>query len=141
MPTYEYECLSGHHFERVLPVSRYDEPQVCECGKAASKLISRPLLAWASRECRYDCPITGKPITSRAQHEDNLKRHGCQEYDPEMKTDAANFRKRQDEALDRAVEETVEREIEKMPSRKKEALVKELESGAVASPERMSVNP
>jgi putative FmdB family regulatory protein len=139
VPTYEYQCQCGAQFERVLPIAQYDQPQVCECGRTAEKLISRPLLAWATRECRYDCPITGKPITSYAQHRDNLKRHGCQEYDPEMKTDAANYRKRQDDALDKAVEETVEREIEKMPARKKESLVKELESGAIAEPERRSV--
>ena len=136
---YEYECTKGHQFERVLPLSRYDEAQTCECGSKAKKLMSRPALAWARGEVNYDCPITGKPITSRAQHRDNLARHGCQEYDPEMKTDAANFRRREEEALDRAVEETVEREIEKMPSRKKEALVRELESGAIAEPERRSV--
>lgn len=138
MPTYEYACSCGARFERVLPVARYDEPQTCECGSVAQKLISRPALAWAARECRYDCPITGKPITSYAQHRDNLARHGCQEYDPEMKTDAARFRRRQDESLEKAVEETVERQIEAMPSRKKEQLVRELESGMDVAYERGS---
>jgi putative FmdB family regulatory protein len=136
---YEYECPCGAKFERVLPVSRYDEPQTCQCGKVANKLISRPALAWAQRECLYDCPITGKVISSYAQHYDNLKRHGCQEYDPEMKKDAARFRKQQDEALEKSVDETVERAIEAMPSRKKELLERELSAGASAEIVRQSV--
>lgn len=132
MPTYEYECQQGHHFERVLPVSRYDEPQQCDCGAHGNKLISRPALAWASREVNYDCPITGKPITSMAQHKDNLARHGCQQYDPEMRKDADRFRRQQDEKLEKSMEATVEETIEKMPSRKKELLERELSAGASA---------
>lgn len=139
MPTYEYECNSGHLFERILPVSRYDEPQLCICGSESRKLISLPALAWASREVNYDCPITGAPITSMAQHKDNLARHGCQQYDPEMRKDADNFRRRTQEALEKSVDETVERTIEAMPSRKKEALEKELTSGASADIVRQTV--
>jgi hypothetical protein len=47
-----------------------------------------------------------------------------------MKTDAANFRKEQDDLIDRAVDETVERQIELMPGHKREALGKDLERGA-----------
>ena len=25
----------------------------------------------------YDCPITGMPVTSKHEHRENLKRHGC----------------------------------------------------------------
>lgn len=139
MPTYEYECAKGHKFDRILPVARYDEPQTCECGKVAQKLISRPALAWASREVNYDCPITGIPITSMAQHKDNLARHGCQQYDPEMKKDAENFRRKSQEALEKSVDETVEAAIEKMPSRKKEVLERELTSGVDIEVVRQSV--
>ena len=139
MPTYEYECQKGHKFERILPVARYDEPQTCECGNLAKKLISRPALAWASREVNYDCPITGIPITSMAQHKDNLARHGCQQYDPEMRKDADNFRRRTQEALEKSVDETVEAAIEKMPSRKKEVLERELTSGVDIDVIRQSV--
>ena len=132
MPTYEYECQNGHHFERVLPVARYDEPQKCECGAHGNKLISRPALAWASREVNYDCPITGAPITSWAQHRDNLARHGCQQYDPEMKKDAARFREGKQKELESALDRTVEEVIEKMPSRKKELLERDLSAGATA---------
>jgi putative FmdB family regulatory protein len=129
VPTYEYLCKKGHHFERILPFSRYDEPQKCDCGAKSTKQMSVPKLAWAARECVYDCPITGAPITSRAQHRENLKRHGCQEYDPEMKKDAANFRNRKQQELESSLDRSVEEAIEKMPSRKKELLERELTSG------------
>ena len=132
MPTYEYSCPAGHQFERILPVSRYDEAQTCDCGLLANKLISRPALAWASREVNYDCPITGAPITSWAQHRDNLKRHGCQQYDPEMKKDAARFREGKQKELEASLDRTVEEVIEKMPSRKKELLERDLSAGATA---------
>ncbi len=138
---YEYLCEKGHHFERVLPVSRYDEPQKCDCGASSTKQMSVPKLAWAARECVYDCPITGVPITSRAQHRDNLKRHGCQEYDPEMKKDAARFRERTQRELESSLDRTVEEVIEKMPSRKKEALERDLTAGASAEIVRQSVTP
>ena len=137
MPTYEYECPKGHEFERILPVARYDEPQTCECGRVAQKLISRPALAWASREVNYDCPITGIPITSMAQHKDNLARHGCQQYDPLMKQDAERFRKREQEKLEQIVDNTVEAEISKMSSKQIEKLGNEFDSGVDISVDRI----
>jgi putative FmdB family regulatory protein len=40
MPTYEYQCANGHHFERVQKMS--DEPvaKCPECGAQASRKIS-----------------------------------------------------------------------------------------------------
>lgn len=43
MPTYEYQCdHCEHEFEKVLSMSRFDEPQQCpECGEGrARKLVS-----------------------------------------------------------------------------------------------------
>lgn len=43
MPTYEYECTrTGEPFERILPIARYAEPQLCACGAEGRKLVSRP---------------------------------------------------------------------------------------------------
>ncbi len=138
MPAYEYECPNGHHFERVLPVSEYDKPQTCECGAQGQKLISRTF-GFVQRECRYDSPIDGRPITSWAQRRDDLARNGCQEYDPEMKKDAERFRAREQAKLEAAMDATVEEVIDKMPARKKESLERELSSGADISITRDSV--
>jgi len=41
MPIYDYECPKCEtSFERVLPIARYDEPQTCDCGTVATKVIS-----------------------------------------------------------------------------------------------------
>lgn len=127
---YEYECKNAHRFEVVCNLSEFKSRRKCpECKKLAGIRIAA-VKGFTRQDCVYDCPRTGKPITSYAQHRDNLARLGCQEYDPEMKTDAANFRKENEAQLDRAVEETVERQIETMPGHKRERLGKELESGA-----------
>ena len=139
MPTHSYECLSGHQFDRVLSLSDYDAPQTCECGKAATKVFLRPPMGFVQRECRYDSPIDGTPITSWAQRRDDLARNNCQEYDPEMRKDAERFRKRKDAELEAAVDSSVEEAIEKMPSRKKELLERELSSGADIELTRQSI--
>lgn len=42
MPLYAYKCGEGHSFERNLPLARYNEPQTCDCGSVATKLITAP---------------------------------------------------------------------------------------------------
>ena len=43
MPNYSYQCQNpdcGEHFDKMLPVSKYDEPQVCPvCGHSSEKQI------------------------------------------------------------------------------------------------------
>lgn len=136
MPTYEYVCSNGHEFERSLPVAQYQDPQTCECGRTGKRVISAPLLAVVQRECRYDSPIDGRPITSWRAREEDLKRHGCQEYDPAMRQDYHRRLEREDAQLEKSIESTVEAEIERMPARKRERLQNELNAGAHAAPVR-----
>jgi hypothetical protein len=136
---YEYICSNGHEFERSLPVAEYRTPQFCECGRKGKRVISAPMLAVVQRECRYDSPIDGRPITSWAQRKEDLARNGCQEYDPGMKQDYHRRIEREDRDIDKKLDATVEAEIEKMPARKREKLMSELDSGATAVPERRSV--
>lgn len=139
MPTYTYECSNGHPFERSLPVAQYRDPQTCECGSPGQRTITAPALAYAQRECRYDSPIDGRAITSWRQREEDLKRNSCQEYDPEMRKDYHRRIEREQNALERSIETTVEAEIERMPGRKREQLHNELHAGAEATPVRGAV--
>jgi putative FmdB family regulatory protein len=136
---YEYACKRGHHFERVLSVANYQTPQICECGADSRRIISLPRLVTAAPDIRYDSPVDGRPITSMAQRRDDLARAGCQPYDPEMRKDADRFKARQDAELDRKVDETVEKEFERMPVRKREQLENEIKSGADVEVVRRSV--
>lgn len=140
MPMYDHECPNGHSFSHYASIKDFRRTRKCpDCGKRAGLVILKAPVGYVQRECVYDCPITGEAITSRAQHRDNLKRHGCQEYDPEMKKDAERFRRDQETRLERSIDETVERQIEAMPSRKKEMLERELSSGATAEIVRQTV--
>ena len=42
MPIYEYRCKTGHGFERLIPLARFDERQICDCGAGAQRLVSAP---------------------------------------------------------------------------------------------------
>ena len=93
------------------------------------KLNHRPsrgptIISSASYE--YACPITGNPISSKRAHEDNLKRHDCRVLEGGEKEFNAKRAAEADAALDRAIDQTVEREIDLMPGEKREQLAKEL---------------
>jgi len=40
MPTYEYECLNGHHFEKIQKISDRTRPRCPDCGAVATRKIS-----------------------------------------------------------------------------------------------------
>lgn len=42
MPLYDFRCLSGHRFERVVPLAQFEVVQHCGCGDPAKRLISAP---------------------------------------------------------------------------------------------------
>lgn len=136
---YQYACKNGHQFERVLPVADYRTPQKCECGADGRRVISIPRLVTATPDVRYDSPIDGRAITSMAKRRDDMARNNCREYDPEMKTDAARFRKDAEVKFERRLEDDVERSIDAMPQRKREQLDNELKSGADINIVRRSV--
>lgn len=87
-------------------------------------------------DCHYTSPIDGREITSRKARADDLARHDCIEYDPLMKQDAARRRKEADDNLDKAVDETIDREIHTMPARARETLAAEMQNGVTVEPVR-----
>lgn len=139
MPLYEYECPNGHSLEIRLPLSEYNAPQTCFCGSPAQRVITKPAYGFASRDICYDSPIDGTPITSLRARANDLAKHDCIPYDPEMRKDAARNRERSQRELERKIDETVEAEIERMPSRKREQLASELSSGADVTIERSTL--
>lgn len=128
MPLYEFECDKGHKFDRFLKLAEYDSPQSCKCGANAARLISTPMFTVDIPA--YQSPIDGRVINSRAQRREDLKRHGCVEYEPSMKDHVEKRRAAEDSALEAKMEQTIEAEIHAMPARKREKLVSELANGA-----------
>lgn len=137
MPTYVYECALGHVFEVTMPMSAHTPRQQCVCGNVGVQVITAPTV-FASKDICYDSPIDGRPITSMKARRDDLARNNCVEYDPEIKKDYARRVEREQAALERGIESTVEATIDAMPARKRERLESELKAGADCVPERQA---
>lgn len=57
----------------------------------------------------YTSPIDGRLISGRKQRREDLKRHGCVEYDPGIKDDAKRIKKQRDQRLERSVKECMDK--------------------------------
>lgn len=115
MPEYLYQCPNMHKMTRFFSMKNHLSYLDCDvCGLLSGQIITAPLLVKAQPECRYDSPIDGTPITSWAARRNDLAKHGCQEYDPGMKSDYHQRIKDADEKMDKSVDEFVERKVEKM---------------------------
>lgn len=136
MPLHDHVCAAGHAFERFIALDALDEQQLCECGAKAERVFQRFPMAWVAGDVHYTSPVDGRPITNRQQHLEELARTDCVVYESGIKQDQERNERRRDEALERSVDETVDREIALMPAMKREKLVAELEGGMTATPER-----
>lgn len=100
---------------------------------------SRILSGWASRVYKdpmlwldlpaYDSPIDGRMIEGRVARREDLKRHGCIEFDPGMKQDADRNRRNDDQKLEASIHAGIEREIARMPEQKIRQLEAEMSTG------------
>ena len=129
MPLYTYQCPTCSRKREILkPLVHLDRPEKClNCGFAMNRMLSAPLVL--GDYPGYNCPITGDWIEGRKAHIENLKKHGCRVYEPgetEQAKASAAFAEKQ---LESSIESTVEEFIEKLPTRKREQLATELESG------------
>ena len=133
MPVYSYRCVNDHQFTRFFSLANHQAVIQCECGVVAQQQITAPVLVKCAADVRYDSPITGEHITSHHARIEDLKRHDCIEYDPEMKRDYERRIADEDAQLDKSIDEHVEASIEKMPTAKRAQLWSELtEQGLTA---------
>lgn len=130
MPLYSYICAEGHPFDRMLKLAEYQAPQKCPCGAEAEKVITAPRFLIVDNT-GYNCPVTGKWISSKRQHEENLKQQDCRVLETGEKEENLRKASEKEAALDAAIEATVEKTIEAMPSEKREKLHTELTRGGV----------
>lgn len=129
MPLYDFRCDEGHRFERFVKLENFADPQNCSCGAAAERVISAPM--FTVDNTGYNCPITGKWIGSKKAHEDNLKRHDCRVLETGEKDANEAKRAAQERAFDKAIEDSVEKELSTWDSAKMETLSNELVNGKV----------
>ena len=127
MPTYSYRCECGETFDRILRLKDFDTPQMCACGKQASRVIVAP--AVIGDYAGYSCPVTGNWIEGRKAHQENLARTGCRVLEPGETESAVRRRQEQEAAYDARIEQTVEELVKAMPPEKQNRLGTELTSG------------
>lgn len=127
MPTYSYRCECGETFDRILRLKDFDMPQMCVCGKQASRVIVAP--AVIGDYAGYPCPVTGNWIEGRKAHQENLARTGCRVLEPGETESAIRRRQEQEAAYDARIERTVEELVKAMPQEKQNRLEAELTSG------------
>lgn len=135
MPTYSYHCEAGHEFDRYYSLSEYVASPGCACGAPAHRVYKPPVLI-SARDVSYLSPITGRPITTEAARREDLARSDCVPYDPGIRDDYNRRGKESEVALEAAMDATVEKTIESMPSDQREKLHAELIGGKDAVIER-----
>lgn len=129
MPLYDLLCSEGHKTERMIPLAQFSEPIECPCGSPAKRVISAPM--FSVEQVGYSCPVTGKWVNSGREHRENLKEQGCRVLEPGETEAASAFRQREEADFEAKLDKTVETELAKMPSEKKEQLYSELTRGGV----------
>ncbi len=134
MPMYDCLCSAGHRFERMIKLADFADIIVCDCQMPAKRLISKPRIS--VEDVGYDCPISGKWIGSKRDHEENLRANDCHVYETGEREESMRRRSAADDSFERSVDETVERVIDQMPGDKREKLANELLAGADLSVDR-----
>ena len=136
MPLYTYECRTSHsRFDRVAPMACSAEPRICACGAVGDRVITATRINKDFEP--YHCPVTDKVISGRVAHEENLRRTGSRVFESGERESFEAKKAREEAEFDSAIEETVERSIEAMPSDKKERLANELLAGTDVAVERL----
>lgn len=127
MPAYLYRCANQHQTTKLYRVRDYVEAVDCEqCDLVAQRVFTPPIMVKVAADVCYDSPVTGEHITSHAARNEDLKRHNCVPYDPEMKKDAHRRQQDRQEQFEAQVEETVCHEIAKLSSGQREKLINEV---------------
>lgn len=139
MPIHSFRCSTGHVFDAYQPLDKLDSTMACaECGVMADKVFLTPPMGFVRQDVHYTSPVDGRPITSWQQHVEELARTDSIVYEPGIKQDQERKAREREEALERSIEQTVEREIATMPTRKVEKLAAELDGGLTAEPARIT---
>jgi len=132
MPTYTAQCSACQfRFAIYRKIDHRNDPANCEkCQAPAYRVLDAPRIV-ADYE-PYSCPITGKEIRGRRQHEENLKQHGCRVYEPGELEEHKRYRAKEEEAhLDKLADAAADLALT-LPQEKFEILTGELINGAEA---------
>jgi len=114
MPLYAYLCECGNAFDRYLPLSEYDAPQACECGKTARKVLGLNYLHTAFDP--YVSPASGKVINTKRARRDDLDRTNSRPWEglESEKKEAARRREYANQKLETTIQKSVEDQLRKV---------------------------
>lgn len=113
MPLYVYECPACKKRESVFKkLAELDRPEQHSCGSAMQRVIVAPLVLGDYEP--YNCPVTGREIRGRREHQENLKRHGCRVLEPGEREQFVREKQKREEAADREIEQLVEQTAQQM---------------------------
>lgn len=86
MPIYEYACgQCGRGWEIHCSVKEHRSERECECGGIGRRVLSVPMITPDIQPYRAVAgDMAGKPITSRREHREYLKRNGLVEVGNEQ---------------------------------------------------------
>jgi hypothetical protein len=109
MPLYSVLCRNGHSDQIWSRIADRDRPRQCVCGAEFQRVLEAPFVR--PEIAPYASPVTGKPITSRQERREELRREGCLEWEPGMREQAEANRQA---ALDRdfrSIEATIDSQV------------------------------
>lgn len=112
MPIYSVICPEGHRDQIWSKIDQRDNPRHCSCGGLFTRVIDKPYVA--PDNINYASPITGKAINSRQQRREEMKRHGCIDWDPGIRQDAERNREANCEKTARQLDATVDKLVTEM---------------------------
>lgn len=139
MPLHDHRCQQcGELEERFIPLDQLDAEQRHECGGLLERVFLRFPFATVQEDVCYDSPIDGRPITTKQARIEDLARSDCVPYEPGIRQDQERKAREREALLEASFDQTVEKEIARMPARKKEKLAAELEGGMDATPARVT---
>ena len=129
MPLYDLNCKNcGVETTRFIKLQDLDEYQECGvCSGELQRIISAPFISVS--DVGYTCPITDEWVGSKQAHRNNLDKHGCRLLEEGEHEHNQASRQRANIELDKAIEQSVEKEILSMPTEKVERLAKEVQAG------------
>jgi len=132
MPTYTAQCTAcGFTFLIYRKISERNSAANCErCQAAAKRVLDAPRVV-ADYEA-YNCPITGREIRGRREHEENLRRHNCRVYEPGELEEHKKYKAKEADIQLEQVAETAANLALSLPEEKFERLAGELVHGAEA---------
>lgn len=116
MPTYVYGCESHGRFERILRLAEHRSSFECPvCTVLVPQVLTKPMVIfdvapWES----FESPATGKQITSKREHREDLAESGCRLFEPGEHEENKRNIARRDAETEKLIDETVERAIDQV---------------------------